>query len=239
LLKEESTQSFNNKTQTAAKRKKFLKFVFVILAAHYYKLSADQGDADAQFNYGILFSNGEGLAQDKSVAAHYYQLPADQGNADSQVNYAILLQTGGGIAQDKSLAAHDCKFSADQGKLLLQSSSGILLSNGDGTLPGHSLGVEAGATLTVRGSRPRIGASPAELPALDLTALEPRGHIGRGSFGVVHGYFDPVSGRELAVKSVSPTAECMREVAILAPLDHPVSSTSWPSARPRPTIRRC
>jgi serine/threonine protein kinase len=74
-------------------------------------------------------------------------------------------------------------------------------------------------------SHARIGASPAELPTLDLTALEPRGYIARGAFGVVNGYFDPVSGRELAVKSVSLTAsaaaELMREVAILASLDHP------------------
>jgi serine/threonine protein kinase len=71
----------------------------------------------------------------------------------------------------------------------------------------------------------QIGASPADLPDLDVTALEPRGCIACGSFGAVSGYFDPRSGRELAVKSIRPAAdaaaECMREVAILAPLDHP------------------
>jgi hypothetical protein len=41
-----------------------------------------------------------------------------------------------------------------------------------------------------------IGASPTKLTRFDLIALEPR-----GSIGFVHVYFDPMSGRELAVKS--------------------------------------
>jgi TPR repeat protein len=50
-------------------------------AAHYFKLSADQGHADAQSFYGCCLSNGDGVSMDKSAAAHYFKLSADQWNA--------------------------------------------------------------------------------------------------------------------------------------------------------------
>jgi TPR repeat protein len=59
------------------------------LAAHYFKLSADQGNADAQYSYGIAFAIGQGIGIDKSLAAHYYKLSAAQGNADAQLAYGF------------------------------------------------------------------------------------------------------------------------------------------------------
>jgi hypothetical protein len=53
-------------------------------APHYYKLSADQGDAMSQSNYGWCLDYGEGVAMDKVFAAHYYKLSADQGNMMGQ-----------------------------------------------------------------------------------------------------------------------------------------------------------
>jgi TPR repeat protein len=47
------------------------------LAAHHYKLSADQGYAHAQFAYGVSLANGAGISINKSLAAHYYKLSAD------------------------------------------------------------------------------------------------------------------------------------------------------------------
>jgi TPR repeat protein len=48
------------------------------LAAHYYKLPADQGHTIAQFNYAFLLEKGDRIAMDKSLAAHYYKLSVDQ-----------------------------------------------------------------------------------------------------------------------------------------------------------------
>jgi hypothetical protein len=39
-----------------------------------WKLSADQGDPDAQFKYAIRLVTGTGVAQNKSFAAHDYKL---------------------------------------------------------------------------------------------------------------------------------------------------------------------
>jgi TPR repeat protein len=45
---------------------------------------ADEGFADAQFNYGLLLENGHGTAMDKSLAVLYFKPSADQGDASSR-----------------------------------------------------------------------------------------------------------------------------------------------------------
>jgi TPR repeat protein len=47
-------------------------------AAHYFKLSADQGNAAGQFSYGLCLLNGDGVPIDLCVAAHYFKLAAQQ-----------------------------------------------------------------------------------------------------------------------------------------------------------------
>ena len=45
---------------------------------------AEQGDADAQYNLGRLYSNGNGVLQDYKTAAKWYTLSAEQGTAKAQ-----------------------------------------------------------------------------------------------------------------------------------------------------------
>jgi TPR repeat protein len=56
-------------------------------AAHYFKLSADQGNPDGQWLYGECLRDGRGIPMDLQGAAHYFKLSADQGNADGQWLY--------------------------------------------------------------------------------------------------------------------------------------------------------
>ena len=56
--------------------------------ASYFKMAADQGDAVAQFNYGVCLYRGEGVPLDFSEAARYYKMAADQGSA-AQFNYGL------------------------------------------------------------------------------------------------------------------------------------------------------
>jgi len=41
---------------------------------------ADQGDADAQFNLGVMYDSGDGIPQDYAEAAKWHRLAAEQGN---------------------------------------------------------------------------------------------------------------------------------------------------------------
>ena len=42
---------------------------------------AKQGDADAQYNLGLMYRNGQGVPQDYKTAVKWYRLAAEQGDA--------------------------------------------------------------------------------------------------------------------------------------------------------------
>jgi hypothetical protein len=98
---------------------------------HDIEVEADQGNAAAQCNYGLMLHEGEGISMNKSLAAHYLKLSADQGNATAQFYYGFILSHGEGISMNKSLAAHYFKLSADQGLPLSQLELANLLLGGD------------------------------------------------------------------------------------------------------------
>lgn len=53
------------------------------MAAEWYLKAAEQGDVDAQFNMGVYFRNGTGVAQDLHKAAQWFQKAAEQGDAEA------------------------------------------------------------------------------------------------------------------------------------------------------------
>ena len=65
---------------------------------------AEQGDASAQFNLGVLYSNGKGVRQDYFKAVKWYRKAAEQGLASAQYNLGLMYANGQGIRQDKSTA---------------------------------------------------------------------------------------------------------------------------------------
>lgn len=68
--------------------------------AKWYRLAADQGDADAQFNLGNLYNDGLGVPQDYKEAAKWYRLAAEKGTTDAQFNLGVLYSDGRGVPQD-------------------------------------------------------------------------------------------------------------------------------------------
>ncbi len=48
-------------------------------AVKWYRLAAEQGDASAQYNLGIMYINGKGVPQDYAEAVKWYRLAAEQG----------------------------------------------------------------------------------------------------------------------------------------------------------------
>src|SRR6202035_6044415 len=49
---------------------------------------ADQGDAQAQYNLGALYDNGQGVPQNYAEAMKWYRKAADQGDSRGQNNLA-------------------------------------------------------------------------------------------------------------------------------------------------------
>ena len=64
------------------------------------RATAEQGDAEAQFNLGLKYDRGEGIAQDYAEAARWYRMAAEQGDVDAQFNLGLMYFDGQGVAQD-------------------------------------------------------------------------------------------------------------------------------------------
>ena len=61
---------------------------------------AEQGDARAQFNLGVLYFNGQGVSYDPGEAVEWYRAAADQGYGPAQANLALMYETGQGLLQN-------------------------------------------------------------------------------------------------------------------------------------------
>ena len=73
-------------------------------AAQTWRPLAEDGDALAQFNLGLLHETGRGVAEDPAQAAGWYERAARQGMVRAQYNLALLHQVGRGVPQDVAQA---------------------------------------------------------------------------------------------------------------------------------------
>jgi TPR repeat protein len=71
----------------------------------WYRKSAEQGSAVAQSNLGLMYANGEGVAENNVEAMKWFRKAAEQGNATAQFYLGVMYGKGKGVAQDY-VAAH-------------------------------------------------------------------------------------------------------------------------------------
>jgi TPR repeat protein len=69
-------------------------------AAEWYRRAAEQGDASAQNNLGVMLANGQGVPQDDGQAVQWYRLAAEQGHALAQYNLGGMYNSGRGVVRD-------------------------------------------------------------------------------------------------------------------------------------------
>jgi uncharacterized protein len=101
-------------------------------ALHLISALAEQGDADAQFNLGLLYNKGKGVTQNYVEAVKWYGLAADQGHPGAQLNLGVMYKNGQGVAQNYAEAVKWYRLAADQGTAEAQYNMGIMYKNGQG-----------------------------------------------------------------------------------------------------------
>ena len=69
-----------------------------------FRQLATKGNAVAQFNLGVMYRRGVGVAQDHAEAVRLYSLAAAQGDASAQFNLGTMYDTGQGVPQDYAKA---------------------------------------------------------------------------------------------------------------------------------------
>jgi TPR repeat protein len=93
---------------------------------------AEQGYADAQFNLGIMYSNGEGVPEDDAEAVKWYRKAAEQDHARAQNNLGYMYSNGRGVPQDYAEAVKWYRKAAEQDHARAQNNLGVMYSNGRG-----------------------------------------------------------------------------------------------------------
>ena len=101
-------------------------------AGKWFRLAADQGDAQAQFNLGYMYRTGKGVAYNHVEAEHWFKLAADQGGAPAQYNLGYMYDNGEGVAQSHEEAAKWYQLAANQGDVQAQHNLGCMYATGQG-----------------------------------------------------------------------------------------------------------
>jgi TPR repeat protein len=76
---------------------------------------AELGDAEAQYNLGVMFDQGASVEQDLAQAARWYRKAAEQGFVDAQTNLGMMYSRGEGVAADVNEASRWLQRAADKG----------------------------------------------------------------------------------------------------------------------------
>ena len=77
--------------------------------------SAEQGNANAQYNVGFMFSHGQGVPPDPKRAIEWYIKAAEQGLVDAQYNLGSTYWKGEGTPRDYVYAYAWLSIAAAQG----------------------------------------------------------------------------------------------------------------------------
>lgn len=77
--------------------------------------AAEQGDAKAQYNLGVMCREGRGVPQDNQQALSWYRKAAEQGHIDAQYNLGVMYEEGLGVPQDDSQSQHWYRKATEQG----------------------------------------------------------------------------------------------------------------------------
>ncbi len=102
-----------------------------------FRSLAQQGDASAQSNLGLMYSKGRGVPQDDAEAVRWYRLAADQGDAVAQYNLGLMYFVGRGMPQDDAEAIRWYRRAAEQGDAGAQFNLGLMHFEGRGVAQDH------------------------------------------------------------------------------------------------------
>ncbi len=99
-------------------------------AVESFKKAAAQGNADAQFNLGVLYSRGRGIPQDYEEAANWFRKAAEQGDVPAQSMLGFLYLKGQGVKQDYQQAMFWYLRAAEKGYAIAQHNLGVMYAKG-------------------------------------------------------------------------------------------------------------
>ena len=80
------------------------------------EIAAEKGDAEAQYNLGVMYDLGVGVPEDDREAAKWYRKAADQGDSSGQLHLGRMYYRGEGVPKDFVKAYAWLNLAAAQGE---------------------------------------------------------------------------------------------------------------------------
>jgi TPR repeat protein len=77
------------------------------------KRLAEQGEAYAQYNLGLMYDEGEGVPENNAEAVRWYRLAAEQGYARAQSNLGFMYSNGEGVPENNAEAVRWYRLAAE------------------------------------------------------------------------------------------------------------------------------
>ncbi|MGH8278663.1 MAG: tetratricopeptide repeat protein [Gammaproteobacteria bacterium] len=99
-------------------------------AAYWYLQAANSGIANAQYNMGTLYFNGEGFPKDYTKALQWFRQAAQRDNEYAEFQLALMHSTGQGVAKDPQREIYWYKRAASQGLAPAAYNLGVIYANG-------------------------------------------------------------------------------------------------------------
>ena len=99
-----------------------------------FLIEAEQGNADAQTNIGLMYGDGLGVPQNDKDAVKWYRMAAEQGEKRAQYYLGNMFAEGLGVPQDFKDAAKSYHLAAMQGHVRAQYKLGLLYLKGQGVV---------------------------------------------------------------------------------------------------------
>jgi len=101
---------------------------------------AEQGNASAQYNLGLMYDLGKGVLKNDVKAMHWYRLAAEQGIVEAQYAIGSMYAHGDGIPKDIVEAIRWFRKAAEQGHVWAQYNLGLGYTDGRGVLKDETEG---------------------------------------------------------------------------------------------------
>jgi len=101
-------------------------------AVKWYRKAAEQDDASAQYNLGLMYAEGLGVEKNEKEAVKWYRLAADQGYESAQCRLGLMYVYGEGVENDDVEAVKWIRKAADHGYADAQYELGLMYDWGRG-----------------------------------------------------------------------------------------------------------
>jgi TPR repeat protein len=104
-------------------------------AAALYRQSAEKGDRDAQWQYGVMLDTADGVPLDSVAAMGWFRKAAAQGSSNAYVSMGVMYSGGRGVTRDYAKALDNYRQAARRHNVHAFNEIGIVYFAGEGVPP--------------------------------------------------------------------------------------------------------